>query len=176
MCGVDRHKRESMRINANQLESPQIAARPPNTNSYLPRNPITYRQMSDYRVTLEAAWIVRDVASAADAIGIAVSECGKRLHPSAKFVDVDVLNSPCPHCGKEITTATVAARTALVGLLLSMRVFDANSPEHAEKIALRVIGSALRDVPLALFEIEELPDDEKGAGSGRSVSRPEDGA
>ena len=135
--------------------------------------------MSDFRVTLEAAWIVRDVASAADAVGIAVSECGKRLHPSAKFVDVDVLNSPCPHCGREITTATVAARTALVGLLLSMRVFDANSPEHAEKIALRVIGSALRDVPLALFEIEEIEetqDDEKGAGSGRNVSRPEDGA
>lgn len=142
--------------------------------SYFITNRIT--AMSDFRVTLEAAWIVRDVASAADAVGIAVSECGKRLHPSAKFVDVDVLNSPCPHCGREITTATVAARTALVGLLLSMRVFDANSPEHAEKIALRVIGSALRDVPLSLFEIEEADGDEKGAGSGRNVSRPEDTA
>ena len=123
--------------------------------------------MPDFRVTLEAAWIVRDVGTAADAVGIAVSECGKRLMPSAKFVDVDVLNSPCPHCGKEITTATVAARTALAGLLLSMKVFDANSAEHAEKIAKRVIGNALRDIPLSLFEVEEL-EEEPDAGKGRT--------
>lgn len=117
--------------------------------------------MPDFRVTLEAAWIVRDIDTAADAVGIAVSECGRRLHPSAKFVDVDVLNSPCPHCGNELTTATVAARTALVGLLLSMRVFDAKSKEHAESIAKRVIGKALRDTPLSLFEIEELVEEDK---------------
>ncbi|HJJ53512.1 MAG TPA: DUF555 domain-containing protein, partial [Methanocorpusculum sp.] len=39
--------------------------------------------MSDYRVTLEAAWMVKDVGSVQDAIGIAVSEAGKRLQPSA---------------------------------------------------------------------------------------------
>lgn len=112
--------------------------------------------MPDYRVSLEAAWLVKDVGSASDAIGIAVSECGRHLQPSAKFVDVDVLNSPCPHCGKEITTATIAARTALVGLLLTMKVFDAKNEGHAEKIAKRVIGNALRDIPLTLFSIEEI--------------------
>ena len=49
--------------------------------------------MLDYRVILEAAWIVKDVTSVSDAIGIAVSEAGKRLQPSAKFVDVDVLTT-----------------------------------------------------------------------------------
>ncbi|HKM41919.1 MAG TPA: DUF555 domain-containing protein, partial [Methanocorpusculum sp.] len=52
--------------------------------------------MSDYLVTLEAGWTVKNIETVQDAIGIAVSEAGKRLNPSAKFVDVDVLNMPCP--------------------------------------------------------------------------------
>jgi len=111
----------------------------------------------DYRVTLEAAWIVKDVDTLQDAIGIAVSESGKRLQPSAKFVDVDVETIPCPYCGEEINAAIVTARTALIGLLLSMRVFSAENPEHAERIAKTVIGKALRDVPLSTYQIEELP-------------------
>ena len=116
--------------------------------------------MLDYRVTLEAAWIVKDVESVSDAIGIAVSEAGKRLQPSAKFVDVDVETIPCPYCSEEINTAIVAARTALIGLLLSMRVFSAENAEHAERIAKTVIGKALRDIPLATYHIEELPAEE----------------
>ena len=46
-------------------------------------------KMPDYVVTLETAWIVRDVKSLDDAIGIAVSEAGKRLNPAAKYVEVD---------------------------------------------------------------------------------------
>jgi len=114
----------------------------------------------DYRVTLEAAWIVKDVETVQDAIGIAVSEAGKRLQPSAKFVDVDVETIPCPYCGEEINTAIVTARTALVGLLLSMRVFSAENPEHAERIAKTIVGKALRDVPLSTYHIEELPEGE----------------
>ncbi|MDO5845847.1 MAG: DUF555 domain-containing protein [Methanocorpusculum sp.] len=113
--------------------------------------------MLDYQVILEAAWIVKDVASVSDAIGIAVSEAGRRLQPSAKFVDVDVLNSPCPYCGQDINSAIVVARTGLVGLLLSMRVFSAENPGHAERIAKTVIGKALRDVSLSTYSIEELP-------------------
>ena len=113
--------------------------------------------MLDYRVTLEAAWIVKNAESISDAIGIAVSEAGKRLHPSAKFVDVDVETLPCPYCSEEVDSAIVVAKTGLVGLLLSMRVFSAENPEHAERIAKTVIGKALRDVPLITFHIEELP-------------------
>ncbi|MCZ9312708.1 MAG: DUF555 domain-containing protein [Methanocorpusculum sp.] len=109
--------------------------------------------MPDYRVTLEAAWTVKDVATTQDAIGIAVSEAGKRLHPSAKFVDVDVMGMPCPYCGDEINSALVVARTGIVGLLLSMKVFNAESEDHAERIAKSVIGRAVRDIPLATYSI-----------------------
>ena len=42
--------------------------------------------MSDYLVTLESAWVIKDVKSMDDAVSIAISEAGKRLDPSAKFV------------------------------------------------------------------------------------------
>jgi uncharacterized protein (UPF0212 family) len=109
--------------------------------------------MPDYHVTLEAAWTVKDVATIQDAIGISVSEAGKRLHTSAKFVNVDVMVMPCPYCNKEINSALVIAGTGIVGLLLSMRVFNAENYEHAERIAKSVIGRAIRDIPLATYEI-----------------------
>lgn len=104
-------------------------------------------------MTLEAAWTVKDVATTQDAIGIAVSEAGKRLHPSAKFVDVDVMVMPCPYCGEEINSALVVARTSIVGLLLSMKVFNAEDEDHAERIAKLVIGRAVRGIPLATYNI-----------------------
>ncbi|HJK08854.1 MAG TPA: DUF555 domain-containing protein [Methanocorpusculum sp.] len=119
--------------------------------------------MPDYRVTLEAAWTVKDVATTQDAIGIAVSEAGKRLHPSAKFVDVDVMVMPCPYCGEEINSALVVARTGIVGLLLSMKVFNAEGEEHAERIAKSVIGRAVRDIPLATYSITTCEDEEETA-------------
>ena len=45
--------------------------------------------MPDYLVTLESAWVIRDAKSLDDAIGIAISEAGKRLNPTAKFVEVE---------------------------------------------------------------------------------------
>ncbi|HJK27393.1 MAG TPA: DUF555 domain-containing protein [Methanocorpusculum sp.] len=119
--------------------------------------------MPDYRVTLEAAWTVKDVARTQDAIGIAVSEAGKRLHPSAKFVDVDVMVMPCPYCGEEINSALVVARTGIVGLLLSMKVFNAEGEEHAERIAKSVIGRAVRDIPLATYSITTCEAEEETA-------------
>lgn len=104
-------------------------------------------------MTLEAAWTVKDVATTQDAIGIAVSEAGRRLHPSAKFVDVDVMVMPCPYCGEEINSALVVARTGIVGLLLSMKVFNAEGEDHAERIAKSVIGRVVRDISLATYNI-----------------------
>ena len=119
--------------------------------------------MPDYRVTLEAAWTVKDVATTQDAIGIAVSEAGKRLHPSAKFVDVDVMVMPCPYCGEELNRALVVARTGIVGLLLSMKLFNAEGEEHAERIAKSVIGRAVRDIPLATYSITTCEAEEETA-------------
>jgi uncharacterized protein (UPF0212 family) len=48
------------------------------------------------------------------------------------------------------------AKTALVGLSLEMKVFRADSKEHAARIAKSVIGKALRDIPLEVKDVQEL--------------------
>jgi uncharacterized protein (UPF0212 family) len=112
--------------------------------------------MPDYLVVLESAWIIRDVKSLDDAVGIAISEAGKRLNPSANYVEIDAGMLACPFCEGELNSALVVANTALVGLLLEMKVFRAESKEHAAKIARSVIGKALRDVPLEVKEVCDL--------------------
>jgi hypothetical protein len=37
-----------------------------------------------------------------------------------------------------------------------MKVFDAETEEHASRIAKSVIGRALRDVPLSVIDVEPL--------------------
>ncbi len=112
--------------------------------------------MPDYNVTLESAWIIKDVKSLDDAIGIAISEAGKRLNPQAKFVEVEAGMLACPFCEGELNSAIVVADTALVGLLLDMKVFRAESPEHASRIAKSTIGKALRDIPLQVKDVQEI--------------------
>src|SRR6056297_4247717 len=117
--------------------------------------------MSNYLVAMEAAWLVRDVGEIDDAIGVAVSEAGKRLNEeSMDYVEVEVGATGCPACGEPFDSAFIAAETALVGLALEMDVFNADSEEHAERIAKSEVGGALRDVPLSVVEIVEVPEDE----------------
>jgi uncharacterized protein (UPF0212 family) len=116
----------------------------------------------NYRVVLEAAWLVHDVAEIDDAIGVAVSEAGKRLNDEEMdYVEVEVGFTECPACGEPFDSAFVAADTALVGLMLEMKVFNAESTEHAQRIAKSDIGGALRDVPLKVVDTVEF-DDEDG--------------
>jgi hypothetical protein len=112
--------------------------------------------MPDYLVTLESAWYIKDARSLDDAIGIAISEAGKRLNPAANFVEVEAGMLTCPFCEETLSSAIVVADTALVGLVLEMRVFRAESKEHAGRIAKSVIGKALREIPLKLLTVEEL--------------------
>ena len=112
--------------------------------------------MSNYLVVMEAAWLVRDVESIDDAIGVAVSEAGKRLNDKdMDYVEVDVGATGCPACGEPFDSAFIAADTALVGLVLEMEVFNADSEEHAQRIAKSEVGGALRDVPLDVVETIE---------------------
>ncbi|MBN2734104.1 MAG: DUF555 domain-containing protein [Methanomicrobiaceae archaeon] len=112
--------------------------------------------MSDYLVTLESAWIIKDVETLDDAIGIAISEAGKRLNPTAKFVEIEIGQLICPLCEDELNNALIVANVGLVGLILEMKVFKAESEEHASRIAKSVVGKALRDVPLKVVEIKEI--------------------
>jgi uncharacterized protein (UPF0212 family) len=111
----------------------------------------------DYHVVLEAAWIVYNVDSEDDAINIAIAEAGKRLNRHGlDYVDIDVGFFECPECGEEIEGVWIVANTALVRLLLSMRVFNAENEEHAIRIAKYEIGQALEDVPLEVVEVTPI--------------------
>ena len=118
--------------------------------------------MSNYLVVMEAAWLVRDVEAVDDAIGVAVSEAGKRLNDQdMDYVEVDVGATGCPACGEPFDSAFIAADTALVGLVLEMKVFNADSREHAQRIAKSEVGGALRDVPLSVVETVEYEDEDE---------------
>ena len=126
--------------------------------------------MPNYNVYLEGAWLVKDVATGEDAIGIAISEAGKRLNPKLEYVGVDVGTMNCAACEENFMSVYVVADTALVGLLFQMKVYEAESQEHAARIATSVIGKALRDVPLKLVSVDEFQFDSKPKG-GAEFSR-----
>jgi len=118
--------------------------------------------MTNYIVAMEAAWLVRDVGAIDDAIGVAVSEAGRRLNEAdMDYVEVEVGSTPCPAGGEPFDSAFIAADTALVGLGLEMKVFNADSEQHASRIAKSEIGGALRDIPLSIIDTFETGDGEE---------------
>ncbi len=112
--------------------------------------------MANYLVTLEAAWLVKSVESVEDAMNIAISEVGKQLNPDLNFVEIEVGATTCPACGEAFDSVFMATGTALVGLLLEMKVYDAESEEHAARIAKSTIGKALKSTPLDVVGVEEF--------------------
>ncbi len=112
--------------------------------------------MANFVVTLEAGWLVRDVRTVNDAMNVAISEIGKALNPDLSYVEIEVGTTQCPACGEMLDSVFLAANTALVGVSLQMRVFDAENSEHAARIAKAVIGRALRNTPLKIVEVREL--------------------
>ena len=50
-----------------------------------------------------------------------------------------------------------------MGLVLELTVFNADSEEHAKRIAKSEVGGALRDVPLEVIEVVKEADDEDEA-------------
>ncbi len=112
--------------------------------------------MANYIVTLEAAWLVKNVERVEDAMNIAISEVGKQLNPDLNFVEIEVGTTSCPACSEAFDSVFMAAGTALVGILLEMKVYDAESEEHAARIAKSTIGKALRNIPLNVVDVEEF--------------------
>ena len=112
--------------------------------------------MSNYIVTLEAAWLVKSVESVEDAMNIAISEVGKMLNPDLNFVEIEVCTTSCPACGEAFDSVFMAAGTALVGILLEMKVYDAENEEHGARIAKSTIGKALISTPLDVVDVEEF--------------------
>ncbi|MEA2046035.1 MAG: DUF555 domain-containing protein [Euryarchaeota archaeon] len=124
--------------------------------------------MPNFKVLLEGAWLVRDVKTVDDAIGVAISESGKRLNKNKlEFVEVEVGQTICPNCDESLDGVFLVAGTALVGLLFEIKVYDADGEEHAARIAKSMIGKALRSIPLRLVEVADLdPADQRPVRSG----------
>ncbi|MCS4540902.1 MAG: DUF555 domain-containing protein [Euryarchaeota archaeon] len=108
-------------------------------------------------VVIEAPWLVHHTKSISDSVKIAVSEAGKKLNEAKmQFVDVEVGTTPCPICSESFESAFLVAGTALVGLQMTMKVYNAQSDEHASRIAKLQIGKALKDVPLKVIETRSI--------------------
>ncbi len=112
--------------------------------------------MPNYLVVLQGAWIVRNVKSVRDAMNIAVAEAGKRLNPDMDYVEIDVGVTQCPKCGENLKSVFLVANTALVGLTFEMKVFNAQSREHAIRIAKSELGKRLQRIPLEVVEVVEI--------------------
>lgn len=112
--------------------------------------------MPNYNVVLQAGWIVKRAKTVEDAINIAIAEAGKKLNPDLSFVRVDVGGVECPKCGETFKSAFLVSKTALVGLIFEMKVFNAESEEHAAKIAKSEIGKRMPNIPLEVVEVLKI--------------------
>uniref|UniRef100_A0A7J2TJ85 UPF0212 protein ENP88_05795 n=1 Tax=Archaeoglobus fulgidus TaxID=2234 RepID=A0A7J2TJ85_ARCFL len=112
--------------------------------------------MPDYIVAVQVGWIVKKVKSVEDAIRIAIAEAGKKLSPDLSFVRINVGTLDCPKCGSTFKSAFLVSKTALVGLVLEMKVFNAQSKEHAERIAKREIGKRMPNIAIEVLDVKEI--------------------
>jgi uncharacterized protein (UPF0212 family) len=114
-------------------------------------------EMPNYNVLLEGAWLVRDIETEDDAIGVAISEAGKRLNQrKMDFVEVEVGQWDCPECGEPLAGVFLVAGTALVALLFDIKIFNAEGEEHAGRIAKSMVGKALGAIPLKVVETQQV--------------------
>jgi len=121
------------------------------------------------RVVVEAAVPVYDVETPDEAVRIAISKTGEMLNPDLNYVEINMGERSCPHCGEKFDPAFIAADESLVALELEMTVFNVERDEHAARIARKEIGQRLENIPLEVLEIEELDD---GSDDDESDSEP----
>ena len=62
----------------------------------------------------------------------------------------------CPECGEPLAGVFLVASTALVALLFEIKIFNAESEEHAGRIAKSSIGRALGAIPLRVLETNPI--------------------
>ncbi len=115
----------------------------------------------DCRVVVEAAVPVYDVETADEAVRIAISKTGEMLNPDLNYVEINMGERSCPHCGEELEPAFVAADESLVALELEMTVFNVEREEHASRIARKEIGQRLENIPLEVLVVEVLEDEDE---------------
>jgi len=112
------------------------------------------------RVVVEAAVPVYDVENPDEAVRIAISKTGEMLNPDLNYVEINMGERHCPHCGEGLDPAFIAADESLVALELEMTVFNVEREEHASRIARKEIGQRLENIPLEVLEVEVVEEDE----------------
>jgi len=112
------------------------------------------------RVVVEAAVPVYDVANPDEAVRIAISKTGEMLNPDLNYVEINMGERHCPHCGEGLDPAFIAADESLVALELEMTVFNVEREEHASRIARKEIGQRLENIPLEVLEVEVVEEDD----------------
>ena len=122
------------------------------------------------RVVVEAAVPVYDVATPDEAVRIAISKTGEMLNPDLNYVEINMGERSCPHCGEELEPAFIAADESLVALELEMTVFNVEREEHAARIARKEIGQRLENIPLEVLEIEQLEAEDEDDEADESES------
>ena len=121
------------------------------------------------RVVVEAAVPVYDVETPDEAVRIAISKTGEMLNPDLNYVEINMGERSCPHCGEELDPAFIAADESLVALELEMTVFNVEREEHAARIARTEIGQRLENIPLEVLDIEVLDnEDDESASDGET--------
>ncbi|MBV0922603.1 DUF555 domain-containing protein [Halomicroarcula limicola] len=115
----------------------------------------------DCRVVVEAAVPVYDVGTSDEAVRIAISKTGEMLNPDLNYVEINMGERHCPHCGEDLDPAFLAADESLVALELEMMVFNVERDEHAARIARKEIGQRLENIPLDVLEIEEIAEEDE---------------
>ena len=126
------------------------------------------------RVVVEAAVPVYDVETPDEAVRIAISKTGEMLNPDLNYVEINMGERSCPHCGEDLEPAFIAADESLVALELEMTVFNVEREEHAARIARKEIGQRLENIPLDVLVIEEI--DEDGDDDDSEDDEPDDTA
>jgi uncharacterized protein (UPF0212 family) len=127
----------------------------------------------DCRVVVEAAVPVYDVSNPDEAVRIAISKTGEMLNPDLNYVEINMSERHCPHCGDALEPAFIAADESLVALELEMTVFNVERDEHAARIARKEIGQRLESIPLDVVAIEEVVDDESESDESEAAEEEE---
>jgi uncharacterized protein (UPF0212 family) len=125
------------------------------------------------RVVVEAAVPVYDVETPDEAVRIAISKTGELLNPDLNYVEINMGERSCPHCGEELEPAFIAADESLVALELEMTVFNVEREEHASRIARKEIGQRLENIPLTVLEVEVMEEEDEGEEEAESESESE---
>ena len=128
----------------------------------------------DCRVVVEAAVPVYDVQTPDEAVRISISKTGEMLNPDLNYVEINMGERSCPHCGDELEPAFIAADEGLVALELEMTVFNVEREEHASRIARKEIGQRLEDIPLRVLSVEPIEegDDESENSTETATDEP----